>query len=970
NLENTQKRNLNDALGKNQSVLNLTKNRDIFSLLLSERLSKISQGISAKISAFPYTPFPEILNQVHSIAGVTRPFFIPFFGHTKSDLYFSANQALKGLKQEGFSLENAMIMVLHHRWLPEPIGPVNKPAWEVTGAKIDLAYEYRGTCFRVSIKGKPYWIFWQPLIPSNLTDRINFFEPNFDRRKNFYPTFTPHIRQRFLLGSIMFLIPRTRKRLDEKFGKAQLFLSNFDDSETSIALLPLTSLEKSGKTSKKRRMRVYCSKGFPRYLLSEIVKGAPPMKNLDWVTSIGSTVINIPYKMVVASKVSQTSKNRKFKHYLVQAGIVLVFFSACIIWFCAIFFEIGIASSLPRQLWFGFLLAAMLPLSTTFLISEHLAHDRFESLCARKRLELRQKIESIENRHIAHRQWILKALERFSEDDSFIIALNSSEKSFQSGLKNWEVSASNFLKKTFYKAYRPPFDLSLRELAAVGRNGFSVEFSRAMRAEKGTNILTKILSAFAGGIISELNPGLLQNIPRSISSNIGGEAKEEMIKEFAMELLPSILGSEATFEILYSLNYPLLLSTGIGQKAILPIFVPSISIPRYLIYWFWSSRHSDLWALNRVLTSENPQKKIFVFVRDKIGEPPKPEEGEDLKFLRPIARQMALTNTPLALRLNFCNTNYLIEGTPGELSNQFVFIGIEPETPITIEVNDFKFKLQLLLMVAIAIIFLLSFTVASDILVPIGKLTHGMKTIERGEFEIRLPNERNDEFGNLFQSFNFMARGVEEAYLMGKMVSNSARSAMETREGESLAQDGMRKEVTILFIGVIDFETLIKTHNPEELLKKLNHHVEFVSKNIIEAGGDIDKLIGDKVLAVFKMDDTRVGAKMALKTVQTLMSEGSSGKTPFPMAVGINSGNVISGLLGSGSRRDFTIIGDSVNLAARVEALAEKIHGTKVVITEATKELLGDSYHFKKLDISSVKGKKHEVTLFQLQDLQ
>jgi adenylate cyclase len=184
-----------------------------------------------------------------------------------------------------------------------------------------------------------------------------------------------------------------------------------------------------------------------------------------------------------------------------------------------------------------------------------------------------------------------------------------------------------------------------------------------------------------------------------------------------------------------------------------------------------------------------------------------------------------------------------------------------------------------------------------------------------------------------------------------------------------------KKEVTVLFSDIRDFTSLSEEiKDPIKLIGILNRYMSPMVESITEFNGTVDKFIGDAIMAYFNAPlsldaHADMAVKSALRQLQKLDELNIELKKEFgielKIGIGINSGEAIVGEMGSSGRSDYTLIGDTVNVASRVEALT-KDYNCKLLITEQTKELLQESYNIKKVDVLNVRGKKEETTIYEV----
>jgi len=183
------------------------------------------------------------------------------------------------------------------------------------------------------------------------------------------------------------------------------------------------------------------------------------------------------------------------------------------------------------------------------------------------------------------------------------------------------------------------------------------------------------------------------------------------------------------------------------------------------------------------------------------------------------------------------------------------------------------------------------------------------------------------------------------------------------------------KEITVYFSDIRDFTSISeRIANPKKLIKLLNSYFNPVSNIIIKHQGTIDKFIGDAVMAYWNApydceNHADLAVSCAIEHINTLKPLNKKLQKEFgvkiSVGIGINTGNTTVGEMGSEGRADYTVIGDSVNLASRIEGL-NKYYGTKILISEHTKAQLKNSYAIREIDTVLVKGKKQPVTIYEV----
>ncbi len=207
-----------------------------------------------------------------------------------------------------------------------------------------------------------------------------------------------------------------------------------------------------------------------------------------------------------------------------------------------------------------------------------------------------------------------------------------------------------------------------------------------------------------------------------------------------------------------------------------------------------------------------------------------------------------------------------------------------------------------------------------------------------------------------------------------------SRDVIDTmlNSGELPKFGGERRELTVLFSDIRGFTTFAERHTSHAVVKKLNEYLSEMVDVIFNNAGTLDKFVGDEIMAVFgaphhMKDHAKKACHTALEMIDrlcALQKKWSEKKEDyFEIGIGINSGKVISGNLGSTQLLDYTVIGDDVNLGARLEG-ANKQYGTTIIISEFTYKLVGKEAKVRELDLVRVKGKKKPVRIYELRSME
>lgn len=283
--------------------------------------------------------------------------------------------------------------------------------------------------------------------------------------------------------------------------------------------------------------------------------------------------------------------------------------------------------------------------------------------------------------------------------------------------------------------------------------------------------------------------------------------------------------------------------------------------------------------------------------------------------------------------------------------------------------------LQGLTVLALGLSALLAVWLARGISRPVGDLTEGARRIGEGRYDEPVAVRSRDEMGRLASAFNGMARGLAERDqvrdLLGKNVSPEVAAELLRRPA---ALGGEEKIVTILFTDVRGFTGLSEGAPPVELLDTLNEYFTELTRVIEAHGGIVDKYIGDAVMAVFGAPvETADHARRAVECARDLRrvlgaynaSRTASGLPRLDTGMGLATGRVVAGNMGSAARHNYTVIGDTVNLAARLQD-ETKTFKVDSVIAGSTAVASGHPEWLRPLGAVTVRGKTEAVEVCTL----
>ncbi|MEW6120465.1 MAG: adenylate/guanylate cyclase domain-containing protein [Pseudomonadota bacterium] len=284
--------------------------------------------------------------------------------------------------------------------------------------------------------------------------------------------------------------------------------------------------------------------------------------------------------------------------------------------------------------------------------------------------------------------------------------------------------------------------------------------------------------------------------------------------------------------------------------------------------------------------------------------------------------------------------------------------------------------------IATALGLLFAAFVTRSLVDPVKRLLGGTRAVEAGDLDVEILVRTHDELATLATSFNHMVVGLREKEQIratfGQYVD--PRIVKNLLENRIAADKGERQTMTVFFSDLQDFTRLCEGLTPDAAVRFLNHYFSLMSEVIRTRQGIVDKYIGDSVMAFWGPPFTDAADHATLCCLAALEQMGrmeafrawlpemfgvAHGLPVINVRMGIASGEVTVGNIGSETSRGYTVIGDTVNLASRLEQ-ANKFYGTRILVSEGTRNLAGDSLAFREIDSLRVIGKLEPVKVHEL----
>lgn len=238
--------------------------------------------------------------------------------------------------------------------------------------------------------------------------------------------------------------------------------------------------------------------------------------------------------------------------------------------------------------------------------------------------------------------------------------------------------------------------------------------------------------------------------------------------------------------------------------------------------------------------------------------------------------------------------------------------------------------------------------------------------VGEGNFQARVTNVHSrDEIGDLATRFNEMIVHLNERFQLAKFVSGGTMAAIQRSDHEGVKLGGERKTVAILFADIRGYTSFSDGRRPEEVVDVLNHYFQRLAEIVALNHGDIDKFVGDEIMAIFQGDDMAENAVACCLQFNDEMIElrRQNPEWALDIGCGVDAGEVVMGAMGSKDRMDYTVLGDHVNISAR---LCSHAAPRQTLVTGRVHALLKESprFTFGALEPIHVKGKSAALEVY------
>lgn len=303
------------------------------------------------------------------------------------------------------------------------------------------------------------------------------------------------------------------------------------------------------------------------------------------------------------------------------------------------------------------------------------------------------------------------------------------------------------------------------------------------------------------------------------------------------------------------------------------------------------------------------------------------------------------------------------------------FVVLKSLKPFRAKENEMLRLVMILFIVVLLIATILSIGFSNRITKPLHILSDAFERVGTGDLSVDVSIKSGDEIEEVSNTFNHMVEDLRQKQTMSKFLTGMVMDEVAAiSSGKELKYTGEKRTVTILFSDIRSFTSMCETNDPDVIINSLNYYFQNLLPIIEEHGGSLDKLIGDCIMAVFIHTDEYNGANGALaaaiqmqkKLVDMRPKMKELGYPELFAGFGINTGPTIVGNVGDHKTLSRTVLGDSVNLSARIEALSKQGKQSKILFSEFTKDHLSEDYSCEFLMENIVKGKTVPVKIYEI----
>lgn len=833
--------------------------------------------------------------------------------------------------------------------------------------KSNFIKEARTRFINVNLASEPYWLYWQPIYNTHKT--IN--KQTASKRFRAYGSFSSNERNSHILGGALILCkpPESPLKGGNKNDSSQYVFARID-------LKKQTLIEQNGNLKKlinehKSLYPEFASNNISKAEMLIALSQQKYSKKTNWAFDFEVIQKDKPELNLVATHIPSSSLNYKIFVYLGITFFILYSSSVLFLWFKSFYREQFIAKTITRQILGSFTGLLIFPVIGIFITLTILINGWQSSLLQNARQNFLERSQKFEQKLQMHHYLVPQKLEKFMNH-------NRAGRFFK-GSKRIKNKLGDFLKLTYKHLNTKARALGVNSIMINTYSGRKEFLLMDGTLASDSNPMKQTFGYHTDQLIERLNN---KNLKKMEQKNPRAKLSEEIAAELVLNVLASSYGNDIVLDLLFGFRKPVKFFSGYSSQVAYQYLFPNSTNPLGLIIFSLSYYHSNIFSLSRIMASEyfNTRQdsllptQIFAINNPLPGLPVFPENGEKFPFIKELGQKSILVGD-INRWTEYDNKKYYLSTYQSILAPQFTFAGIIKESDFNRLINQRAFNFAAIMVVFIVLLLALATQTTRDFITPLHSLLSGMKKIGQGNYQARISFDREDEFATLARAFNNMAQNLSEKNKLAKMVSESAVEMASSDEAELQARKGQRRLVAVLYLGIQNYPELIASNTPNQVQAVLNAWIDQVSEVVTSLGGEIDKVMEGKILGTFfadkKIDSEQAhheNSDFVLKAFNAAVKlcHGPQ-QHSITVGAGIYKGIVISGLMGNKERRDLTVIGDTVNIAARCFSIAARQAQKPLIITTAeTINGIEKHYNLEAMGNFSIKGKKEKINLFKI----
>lgn len=511
---------------------------------------------------------------------------------------------------------------------------------------------------------------------------------------------------------------------------------------------------------------------------------------------------------------------------------------------------------------------------------------------------------------------------------------------------------------------RKNMDNSLVFLSLQQEKGKNTLWLRSTEQETG---LSDMFAPLLLGSLQKFRPDLNKTSETGTANLSLKDVKDEMITDFLVQFFQGILGEEMYHRLMADPQSLIEADSTFMKISTTGVPIRINGVVRALLLAIWSEFSECEGYLDFLIANRSQLAPNFDFVALRKGAfqrfyktstPITPQIWDLLERTRRVGVQQ--TSREQLHR----EERLLMKSKPGKALGLYVLVGITSLKDVFDRQQKIETGFNRLVILGLILLSLLVLLLYWYFISPLKQLQAGLANVGRGDFQTRISRaDEHDEFGRIGQSFNAMSRGLQEGSLLGRFVSSAVMNVIRDKAAFARAVAGERRQMTVLFASI----KIAAAQDADSFLNLLAFHLQTCQETLRSSSGVIDKVMENKILVFFDhvaCSGADEAVRQCFATVAKMKHELAAQN--FCGYYGIATGSVVAGILGAKDiRLDFTIIGDAVNLSARLNAVAEKDDGSKIIFDEETRRHLDSENFGTSLGEMSVKGKTEPLPLYR-----